>query len=423
MARSIRLRRVLLIGFALLPSCAAPKPAEKPSQPAGAIEARPTTRFAADWAFRFDAASGQPGIPADASPYSDARGYGFETIANAPPGSPHVFSAAVPEGTYRVTLWLGGVDASNNTIKAESRQLMLHNVSTRAGETVEKSFFVNVRSPWIDADARVKLQASESVLRWDGKLSLEFNGTSPHVAALRIERVEHVKTVYLVGDSTVCDHPAGPLAGWGQMLPAFCDLSRVVVSNHAENGQSYRKFLRENRWDKVRASLRPGDVVIFQMGHNDQQEAREGDGAFTTFAAWMKRLVAETRARGATPVLVTPMHRKKFDAAGKLIEIGGDYPPAVRQVAKELNVPLVELRDASATLYESLGPAGCKPLFVDETHHTDYGAYLLARCVADSLMHAPPDVSGILRAGLPPFDPAHPPTQAGVAIPVSPQSR
>jgi lysophospholipase L1-like esterase len=139
-------------------------------------------------------------------------------------------------------------------------------------------------------------------------------------------------TVYLMGDSTVTDQPGEPWAAWGQMLPRFFT-NRVAVANYAESGETLRSSAGAGRLDKVVSVLRPGDYVFLQFGHNDQKEKGEGVGAFTTYKTELKRYVSEIRRKGAIPVLVTSMNRRRFDESGKIVATLGDYPEAVRQAA------------------------------------------------------------------------------------------
>lgn len=160
--------------------------------------------------------------------------------------------------------------------------------------------------------------------------------------------------VYLCGDSTVCDQPGEAYASWGQMLTRFFKPD-VVIANHGESGESLRGFLSEKRWAKIMSLLEPGDYVVVQMGHNDSKERGEGVGAFTTYKADLKRFVADTRIKGATLILVTPMERRGFNGAKAKLS-HRDYPEAVRQLAKEDNIAMIDLHAMSVQFYEALGP-------------------------------------------------------------------
>lgn len=159
-----------------------------------------------------------------------------------------------------------------------------------------------------------------------------------------------------------------------------------------------------------------------QFGHNDMKEKGPGVGAFTSYKADLEKLVADTRAHGGTPVLVTSMNRKSFDATGHVVNTLKDYPDAVRAVAKEMNVPLIDLNAVSKTLYEAIGKPNIDKAFVDGTHHNAYGSYELARCVVEGIRQNKLDLARFIVDDLPPFDPAHPDPVDTFNVPASHQS-
>jgi lysophospholipase L1-like esterase len=340
-------------------------------------------------------------------------------------GVPQYVSFQVPEeGNYRVTVKLGDAEApSVTTVKAELRRLMIENVRTAAGEFQTRRFLVNVRRPQIAGGGEVRLKPREKESEswaWDDRLTLEFIGEHPAVAAIAIEKAD-VPTLYIAGDSTSTDQPLEPYNSWGQMLTRFFQ-PEIAVANHGESGESLRGFLGERRWAKLLSVIRPGDWLLIQMGHNDQKERGEGVGAFTTYQADLERFVSEARAHGATPILVTPMNRLTFDAAGHIANSLGDYPEAVRRVAQEQNVPLIDLNAMSTPLYEALGPHDAHLLFAgsDTTHHSDYGSYELARCVVEGIRQAGLPLARFL-VDTPAFDPAHPDPYDQFAVPAEPR--
>jgi lysophospholipase L1-like esterase len=357
-------------------------------------------------------------------PYEAGRGFGFEPGFGRSGDAPYLFSVKVPEGNYRITVTLGDpTGESNTTIKAEQRRLMLENVSTALGEIVTRRFVVNVRTPKIASGGEVKLKERErttETLQWDDKLTLEINGTRPRLRSVEIEPTT-VPTVFLLGDSTVCDQPGEAYASWGQMLTRFFGPS-VAVSNHAESGESLRSSLHARRLDKVVETMQPGDWLLIQYGHNDMKEKGEGVGAFTSYAADLTKFVAAAREKGGRPVLITSVHRRTFNAEGKIVNSFGDYPEAVRRVAREENVPLIDLNAMSTTLYETLGPEGAKRLFndPDATHHCNYGAYELAECVVSGIRATVPELAKHLAIDAARFDPAHPDPIATFDVPPSP---
>lgn len=383
----------------------------------GHAQSAPTTTL------KFYFGSGFP--PADrtqvtpTTSYSVARGFGFE------PGPPRTFfSVALPEGNYRVTMSLGADDAAGDTtVFAELRRLVLERVATRPGERQTRSFIVNVRRPGITGGGTVTLkdrEKSSEAWAWDDRLTLEFNGEHPAVAALDIEKVS-VPTVFLLGDSTVCDQPLEPYSSWGQMLTRFLTPD-VSVANHAESGESIASSLAARRFDKVWSEMKPGDYLFLQFGHNDMKSVQPG--ALETYAADLGRIVDETRLRGGVPVLVTSVSRRTFDPSGTTIaDSFQGYTQAVRSVARNRGAALIDLQAASATFYEALGPERSHLAFAtlqEGTHHNAYGSYQIVKCVLNGIRSA-----GI---GLAPFivdfegfDPAQPDPPEQFSLPRSPR--
>ena len=337
--------------------------------------------------------------------------------------APKLFSVAVPEGNYRVTLRLGDEKiATDTTIKAEARRLMLKDVRTAPGEFFERSFLVNVRTPAIAAGGAVRLKDREKGVRhWDDKLTLEFNGAHPAVRSLSIAPVDDAVTIYLAGDSTVTDQPEEPWSSWGQMLPSFFN-DHVAVANHAESGETLAAFRGEKRLDKILSTIKAGDYLFIQFGHNDQKDKAPGAGPFTSYKQNLKQFVAAARAKNALPVLVTPMERRRFDG-DKPTPTLADFAEAVRQVGSEEKVPVIDLNAMSLKLYAALGPEGTTKAFVhyaantfpgqdkalrDDTHFNAYGGYELARAVVEGIKTQVPALSKYLQDDLKPFDPSRP---------------
>ena len=338
---------------------------------------------------------------------------------------PFYFSVALPEGNYNVTVTFGDAAAESvSTVKAELRRLMLERIDTRPGKFETRTFTVNVRTPQIAGGGEVKLKEREKtteIWAWDEKLTLEFNNARPAVCAIEIERVDNIPTIYLLGDSTVCDQPREPYNSWGQMLTRFFKPG-VAIANHAESGESLRSSLAAKRLDKVLSVMKSGDYVFIQYGHNDEKEKGEGVGAFTTYKADLKKFVDGVRAHGGIPVLITPVQRRTFDLDGHITNSHGDYPEAVRQAAKELNVPLIDLNTMSKTLYEAWGVESSKLAFApnDNTHHNNYGSYELAKCIVEGIRANKLAIAKYLQTGIPRFDPRHPDLLENFKVPASP---
>ena len=347
------------------------------------------------------------------------------------PGQSH-FAAEVPEGSYRVTLTFGGgPKATSTTVKAEARRLMLEEVRTAPGHTDTRSFIVNVRTPALAAPPEnapggtsVRLKGREiGSPTWDDKLSLEFLGPVSGVREVDIQPVD-VPTVYLVGDSTVTDQQAEPAASWGQMLPRFFRAD-VAIANHAESGETLKSFITELRLAKALSRMKAGDWMIIQFGHNDEKKQWPQTYAdpHSTYPAYLRAFIAEARLRGATPILVTPTERRNFDASGHVVPSHGDYPDAVRAVAREEKVGLIDLTRMTTTFYEALGPQRSPLAFndggKDKTHHDNYGAYEIARMVASSLVSADPRLAAHLLPEGRRYDPAKPDPPERFALPAS----
>lgn len=361
--------------------------------------------------------------------YTDQLGYGFDlNTAPAQIGAgavssdkPFYFSTKLPEGNYRVTLTLGDPLAESNvTIKAEARRLMIENLTIPSGKQEKKQIIVNIRQPEISTGGKVSLKPREKgALRWDNKLTLEFNGQHPAVAAIDIEPATDVKTVYLAGDSTVTDQSDEPWNSWGQMITRFFGPG-VAVANHAESGESLKSSKGAHRLDKILSTIQPGDYLFIQFGHNDEKDKTEGAGPMTTFKDSLKQWTEAARAKQANVVLVTPVQRRRFDKAGKFVDTHGDYLKAVREAAKELNVPCIDLAEVSQKLYETFGPEKSVVLFQDGTHHNNFGSYEIARCITQGIRNKVPELAKLLNEDAKPFDPEHPDDPAKFAVPPNP---
>ena len=338
---------------------------------------------------------------------------------------PFYFSVALAAGNYLVRVTFGDLESETvTTVKAELRRLMIERVVTEPGKFETRSFAVNIRTPTIPGGGEVKLKDREKTTEawaWDEKLTLEFNNKRPAISSIEITRADQLPTIYVLGDSTVADQPSEPYNSWGQMLTRFFKPD-VVIANHAESGESLRSSLGARRLDKVLSTIKAGDYLLIQYGHNDEKERGEGVGAFTTYKADLKRFVSAARERGAIPVLITPVQRRTFDQQGRITNSHGDYPEAVRQVALEEKVALIDLHLMSTKFYEVLGPERSKLAFKegDGTHHNNYGSYELAKCIVEGIRAAKLGVAKFLVKDLPVFDPSRPDLLETFVMPASP---
>ena len=357
------------------------------------------------------------------TPFYDVAGmgYGLEAGSIAREGSnsitadkPFLLSVKLGEGNYRVTTTFGDdAAASTNTVKVEMRRLMVEQVVVAKGGEISRSFVVNVRTPKISGDSNVKLKAREKeseMVNWDEKLTLEFNGTQPSVRRLEIQRVD-VPTVFLTGDSTVCDQPREPWNSWGQMLPRFFG-PNVAVANYAQSGESIKSSIGARRFEKVFSVMKTNDWLLVQFGHNDMKD--KATNALAVYKSNLKQIVAQTQAKGATPVLVTSMERMRTPIQDTLAE----YPQAVRDVAREEGVAMIDLHSLSKVLYRALG-TNLARAFQDATHHNNFGSYELARCIVEGIRKETPALAKFLASDVGSFDPAHPDDPNVFNIPAS----
>lgn len=357
--------------------------------------------------------------------YSVDQGFGYD-ILPAPektkPSEPFYFSVKVPDGNYHVKVTLGGKKNGNTTVRAEGRRLMMDNILTpkiKDEQIVE--FVINKRSPQIDYKSRVKIKEREKdYLSWDEKLTLEFNGPMPAVKSILIERSDNVPTIYLCGNSTVVDQNNEPWASWGQMITRWFG-PEVAISNHAESGLTARTFLASFRLEKILSTLKKGDYVIVEFGHNDEKEHNPGDGAWYHYVYQLKIFVDLVRAKGAELIFCTPTQRRIFEDNHKAIRnTHGDFPEAMKSVANRENIPLIDLNIMTKTLFESLGYENSKRALVhypkemygqelaDNTHFNPYGAYEVAKCVVMGMKQLELPIVQYLRNDWHDFDPAHP---------------
>ncbi|WP_419032229.1 rhamnogalacturonan acetylesterase [Dysgonomonas gadei] len=370
--------------------------------------------------------------------YGENPVYGYDLNTNPTNGNSFFFSVDVPEGNYKVTVVLGSDKGeSNTTVKAESRRLMLANIKTSKGKYSTHTFAVNIRNTKIGDTDSVRIKKRETgKLIWDDKLTLEFNGKNPVVAKIEIEKADNIPTIFLAGNSTVVDEAEEPWCGWGQIFPRFFT-SDIAIANYAESGEAANTFVASKRFAKLLSKMRKGDYLFIEFGHNDQKQKGEGKGPYTSYKSDLKYLADKTREKGAIPVLVTSMHRRFFDDNGKVKNTHGDYPDAVRQLAKEENITLIDLNNMSATLYEAWGVEGSKRAFVyypagtfpnqkeplaDNTHFNPYGGNEIARCILKGMIDNNLPVKKYIRKDVRPFDPAHPDDPDKFDIPATPFS-
>jgi len=224
-----------------------------------------------------------------------------------------------------------------------------------------------------------------------------------------VAAAEGPRRVFIAGDSTASEYPAerAPREGWGMRLGDWL-VEGVELRNHAQSGRSARSFIEQGWLDGIARDLDEGDVLLIQFGHNDakvEDPARYSE-PMVEYPRWLMRYVELARARGATPVLVTPVARRKFDG-NQLLDTHGPYPQAVRELARREQLPLVDLNALSMDWLRLAGEAGSRPYFMhvpalkqaDDTHFSAAGARLVACLVAAGWRQA--DARALVRSVAP----------------------
>lgn len=217
-------------------------------------------------------------------------------------------------------------------------------------------------------------------------------------------------TVFLAGDSTMAQKLASrrPETGWGEALQQYFDIDRLRVVNLARNGRSTRSFRAEGRWDALLGEVGPGDYVFIQFGHNDEKSENASVYADpqTDYPANLRRFASEVRERGAHPVLLTPVARRRFAADGTVQDTHGAYPDAVRMVARTDSIPLIDMQRRSTEILSEYGVERSRELFLhldstaqhpnyprgvrDDTHFSPEGAEIMAREVVAGIREQVP---------------------------------
>ncbi|HEX8712382.1 MAG TPA: rhamnogalacturonan acetylesterase [Terracidiphilus sp.] len=227
-------------------------------------------------------------------------------------------------------------------------------------------------------------------------------------------------TIFIIGDSTARNQAD---LGWGDHFAQFFDTTQVNIANRSIAGRSSRSYIREGAWDRVLAEMKPGDYVLLQMGHNDggavddrkargslkglgdeTQDVTLPDGRVETvhtYGWYMRKYISDTRARQATPLLLSLTVRNIWHTGpdGKQhIERDMGYDAELRALAGEEQVLFVDMSDIEADRLEAMGSEKTALLFpVDHTHTSAQGADLVAQCVVEALRRAHSPLAAYLK--------------------------
>jgi len=401
--------RLLLTALSLLGAVAlrAQRPEDKPLPPTPPVPVE----------YKFDFTPGGPEpdwikVTADDA-YTTEMGFGFDLGTKPSNDTPFFFSVKVPEGNYRVTVNLGDIaHETDTTIRTESGHIHAVGIQTAPGNFRNCIFYANVRRPEIQPPppknapggtiVHMFLAGEPEARQWDEKLTIEFNGSHPRVALLSIVRDDKVPTLFTAGDSTVGDPRRGPGGNWPTQLCQFLK-PEIALCNSAEGGETSKSFITGQRLDKVLSQMKAGDFFLIQFAHNDSkpQWPQSYTEPATTFKAYLGVYLAETKRRGATLVLVTPMERR---SNGDTV---GPWARAMREFAAEHKVPLIDQWAMSKTMWTALG-ADVGTAFNDQTHLSGYGGYLLAKNIVRGIKANVPALAKFIVDDYQDMDPARP---------------
>ena len=210
-------------------------------------------------------------------------------------------------------------------------------------------------------------------------------------------------TIHLMGDSTMAEKDlpkAGEERGWGMMFQNFLD-SEVKVVNYAQNGRSTKSFIDLGLWDKVYDAVKPGDYVFIEFGHNDAKadDPARYAPAYGAYQDNLRMFVDKVREKGGTPVLLTPVARRWFKEAGLDRNCHTDYPAAMKAVAAEKNVTLLDVTTKTLDWLDAIGDDASKPYFMistgkdDNTHTTPAGARKVTEIVCGLIQEQIPEIA------------------------------
>jgi lysophospholipase L1-like esterase len=287
-------------------------------------------------------------------------------------------------GNYDVTVVLGGTAAGNTSVEAEALRAILGATATTAGAAQRFSFTVNVRQP--------EGQPIQNVAAGTPGLDLYFRGSggmAPQLSGIGFAAAPSPFVIYIAGDSTVCDQSDSEYGGWGQQLPPYFNFP-VSVANYADSGESSGSFLNSSAlFGAINSRLKANDWVLIQFGHNDKEVSA------ATFHDNMTAYVTRVRARGAFPVLITPVARATFSGSTVTSQhvnsTGANLPAIIKQVGTEQNVPVLDLTARTVQWLTQLGPQGWQKyhaLGSDATHTNPAGAAVEAGFVVELMKQA-----------------------------------
>lgn len=306
--------------------------------------------------------------------------------SNLQNGNSVSFNVNIPNGDYDVNLVIRSVEKVSSLTLAVNEAFKLLAFKLSDGEVQNKNFAVSVVHE---------------------KLNFEFSGNGYKIEDIGIVKMplreaSEYPSIFIAGDSTVQSYKPtdAPITGWGQMIERFFK-EQIKVVNHAFAGRSSKRFITDGRLDRILTEIKPNDYLLVQWGHNDNSDKPERyTEPNTTFKQYLRWYIDGARQRKAVPVLVTPMGQRNYDKDGKIEKNLVPYVKAMKEVAEEQEVPLIDLNTKSIEYFDSIGEEGTKSVFLwfeaglclnypngsnDSAHFQGYGAYQMARLVVEEI--------------------------------------
>lgn len=231
------------------------------------------------------------------------------------------------------------------------------------------------------------------------------------IIAASFQKIQDKPVLYIIGDSTVQNGSgkgADSLWGWGSFMNLYFNTDKIEIQNHAKGGRSSRTFITEGRWDSIMKTIKKGDYVLMQFGHNDGGELadtlrargtikgigneskdiynpiRKVNETVYTYGHYMRKYANEAKAKGAIPIIVSPVPRFKFDDKNKINK--DQYGVWAQEVSKQTGAYFLDLNTMVIAKYEEMGPENVKKFFPkDHTHTNEAGAVFNAELVAQGI--------------------------------------
>ncbi|HJA68244.1 MAG TPA: rhamnogalacturonan acetylesterase [Candidatus Mediterraneibacter cottocaccae] len=336
---------------------------------------------------------------------------GMEPVSFYTPG-------CVRQGIYKIHIRLRAIEDTGSTFLFTGRKQLQDILYMQKGETLEREYYQVVseyvpryrhHAYMVERLFLTVCTADKNTVAVEACTAQEcavHESVSRNPAGKCTVQEQPVPRVFLCGDSTVADQcgeipyePGACYASWGQALPAFLGLN-AAVDNQAHSGNTTETFRNDGHFALVQHHMGPGDLCLFQFGHNDQKRAYLQPEK--EYRRNLLRFIEEVNRAGAVPVLVTPLGRNMWSADGTYFDLLEEYADMVRRIGEETGTRVIDLHIHSVDFYKEKGKEVARGYFHpgDSTHTNEYGAYLFAAFIAEKLAEYFPDIFPEIRTGV-----------------------